>query len=343
MDMMWALVIITVVVALIFDVINGFHDAATSIATLVSTRVLSPRAAVLWAAFFNFAAMFVFKPEVAHTIKKIVHINPQDPAFVFVVFSALMGAIIWDLFTWWFGLPTSSSHALIGGLVGAGMAYKGTAVIEWTKVWPTIEFIPLAPLIGMAIGFVMMVAIYWIFRRWSPYNIDRLFKKLQFVSAALYSLGHGGNDAQKTMGVIVALLIAAGKISEDTELSLWNSKTLWIVLSCNLAMGLGTAMGGWSIVKTMGMKIAKLKPAGGFCSSSAGAITLFVATHMGIPVSTTHTITGAIIGVGATNKLSGVKWGVAKNILWAWLLTIPLSAAVAATFFLLIKLIHPGF
>ena len=340
---MWTIVIFTVGVALAFDVINGFHDAATSIATLVSTRVLSPRSAVLWAAFFNFAAMFVFRPEVAHTIKKIVHINPQDPAFVYVVFSALMGAIIWDLLTWFWGLPTSSSHALIGGLVGAGMAHKGFSVIEWGKVWSTVKFIPLAPLIGLVIGFVLMVAIYWIFRRWRPGNVDQLFKKLQLVSAALYSLGHGGNDAQKTMGVIVALLIAAGKISEDTELSLWSSKTLWIVLSCNLAMGIGTAMGGWRIVKTMGMKIAKLKPAGGFCSSAAGACTLLMVTYMGIPVSTTHTITGAIIGVGATSNLSGVKWGVAKNIVWAWVLTIPLSAFVAAVFFDMIAFFHPGF
>ncbi len=340
---MWTLVIITVGVALAFDVINGFHDAATSIATIVSTRVLSPRAAVLWAAFFNFAAMFVFRPEVAHTIKKIVHIDPQDPGFVFVVFAALMGAIIWDLLTWFWGLPTSSSHALIGGLVGAGMAHKGFSVIEWGKVWATVKFIPLAPLIGLAIGFAMMVCIYWIFRRWRPGHVDQLFKQLQFVSAALYSLGHGGNDAQKTMGVIVALLIAANKLGEDTELSLWNSDTLWIVVSCNVAMGIGTAMGGWRIVKTMGMKIAKLKPAGGFCSSTAGALTLFMATHMGIPVSTTHTITGAIIGVGATTNLSGVKWGVARSIVWAWVLTIPLSAFVAAVVFDAIAFFHPSF
>lgn len=343
MDPLWIIVIITVFVALIFDVINGFHDAATSIATIVSTRVLTPRAAVVWAAFFNFAAMFVFRPEVAHTIKKIVHIDPTDPAFVFVVFGALLGAIIWDLITWWWGLPTSSSHALIGGLIGAGMAHKGTGVIEWGKVWSTVEFIPLAPLIGLAIGFVLMVCIYWLFRRWRPYNVDQLFKKLQFISAALYSLGHGGNDAQKTMGVIVALLIAADKLSPDTELSLWDSKTLWIILSCNLAMGIGTAMGGWRIVKTMGMKIAKLKPAGGFCSSTAGAIMLFVATHSGIPVSTTHTITGAIVGVGAVNKLSGVKWGVATRIVWAWIFTIPFSAFIAAVCFDIIKLFHPAF
>ncbi len=343
MDPMWIIVFLTVGAALVFDLMNGFLDAANSIATIVSTRVLSPRTAVLWAAFFNFIAIFIFRPEVAHTIKKIVHIDPADPAFVFVVFAALIGAILWDLLTWWWGLPTSSSHALIGGLVGAGMAHKGVGVIEWGRVWATVKFIPLAPLIGLAIGFFFMTIVFWLFRRWRPYNVDRVFRKLQFMSAALYSIGHGGNDAQKTMGVIVALLIAAGLLAPDTELSLTHAGTAWIIVSCNLAMAVGTAFGGWRIVKTMGMRITKLKPVGGFCAETAGAVTLFVATHSGIPVSTTHTITGAIVGVGAVNKLSGIKWGIATRIVWAWIFTIPFSAFIAALCFDAIKLFHPGF
>ena len=339
------IVIGTIVLALAFDVINGFHDAANSIATVVSTRVLSPRIAVLWAAFFNFVAMFAFhQVKVAGTISKIVVIDPKDPGFVYVIFAALIGAVVWDLLTWWWGLPTSSSHALIGGLIGAGMAHKGNSVIEWRhKVLPTIAYIPLAPLIGLVIGFAIMVAVYWIFRRWRPTEVDRLFRKGQLVSAALYSLGHGGNDAQKTMGIIVALLVAAGKMAPRDHLSLRDWDTLWIILACNLAMAIGTAFGGWRIVKTMGMKITKLKPVGGFCAESAGALTLFWATYNGIPVSTTHTITGAIIGVGATTRLSSIKWGVAQRILWAWVVTIPFSALVAALCFYAIKLAHPSF
>ena len=331
-------IVVTVAAALIFDVINGFHDAANSIATVVSTRVLSPRVAVWWAAFFNFVAMFIFAPRVADTIAKIVKIDGKDSVYVYVVLSGLLGAIIWDLFTWWLGLPTSSSHALIGGVAGAGITYKGLEVIQWSNIWKTVKFIPLAPLIGLVIGFAVMIGVYWLFRRWRPNNVDRLFRKLQLISAALYSLGHGGNDAQKTMGIIMALLMAGGLMKPGTQLSVTNLDTMWIILSCHLAMGIGTAFGGWRIVKTMGMKITKLKPVGGFCAESAGAATLFMATHMGIPVSTTHTITGAIVGVGATTNASGIKWGVAGRIVWAWLFTIPAAGVIAAGCFYLIRL-----
>lgn len=331
-------IIITVCAALIFDIINGFHDAANSIATVVSTRVLSPRIAVLWAAFFNFIAMFVFAPRVADTIAKIVRIDGTDTVYVWVVLAGLLGAIVWDLITWVLGLPTSSSHALIGGVAGAGMAYKGTDVIHFEVIWRAVQFIPLAPLIGLVIGFGFMIAVLWIFRRFRPTEVDRIFRKGQLLSAALYSLGHGGNDAQKTMGIIVALLIAGGILTPGTELSLSHPETAWIVISCNLAMGVGTAFGGWRIVKTMGMKITKLKPVGGFCAESAGAVTLFMATHFGIPVSTTHTITGAIVGVGATQKLTGIKWGVAGRIVWAWVFTIPASALIAAGCFYVFRL-----
>jgi PiT family inorganic phosphate transporter len=337
------LVVSTVAVALIFDVINGFHDSANSIATVVSTRVLSPRAAVLWAAFFNFVAMFIFVPRVADTISKIVIIDASDPAYVYVVLTGLIGAIAWDLITWAFGLPTSSSHALIGALIGAGVAHHGIGVIRWQAVWMTVKYIPIAPIVGLTLGFVLMVIVYWIFRRWRPASVDSLFRRGQLLSAALYSLGHGGNDAQKTMGIIVALLVAAGYFSPKTQLSLLDWKTLWIILSCHAAMAVGTAFGGWRIVKTMGMKITKLKPVGGFCAETAGAVTLFTVTHMGIPVSTTHTITGAIVGVGSTTKFSTIKWGIAARIVWAWVLTIPCSALMSAAIFYAIKWIHPGF
>ena len=336
-------IIAAVVIGLLFDVINGFHDAANSIATVVSTRVLSPRVAVLWAAFFNVVAMFVFTPHVADTISKIAKIDGRDKVYVYVVLAGLAGAIIWDLITWRLGLPTSSSHALIGGVAGAGLAYKGAAVIHWANIWKTVKFIPLAPLIGLSIAFVVMIIVYWIFRRWKPNDVDRLFRKGQLVSAALYSLGHGGNDAQKTMGIIMALLIAGGIMAPDTKLSLTNLSTLWIIFSCHLAMGIGTALGGWRIVRTMGMKITKLRPVGGFCAETAGATTLFLATSLGIPVSTTHTITGAIVGVGATNKLSGIKWGIAGRIVWTWILTIPAAGLISAGCFHLIKVIHVGF
>ena len=343
MDPLILTVIVIVAVALIFDVINGFHDAANSIATIVSTRVLSPKVAVFWAAFFNFIAMFVFAPKVADTISKIVIINSTESAFLYVVFAGLLGAIVWDLITWWFGLPTSSSHALIGGLTGAGLAYKGMAIIRWEKIIQTASFIPLAPIIGLGVAFGFMIAIYWIFRKWVPQRVDWLFRKGQFVSAALYSLGHGGNDAQKTMGVIVAVLVAAGLHHPEKQLTLANWDTLWIILSCNLAMAIGTALGGWRIVKTMGMKLTKLKPVHGFCAETAGAFTIFLATNMGIPISTTHTIAGSIIGVGSTTNLAGIKWKIAFRIVMAWFLTIPASAIVSAICFWIIKLISPAF
>jgi PiT family inorganic phosphate transporter len=333
----------TVAVALIFDIINGFHDSANSIATVVSTRVLSPKVAVWWAAFFNFVAMFIFAPRVADTIAKIVKIDGHDTVYVYVVLAGLIGAIVWDLITWWLGLPTSSSHALIGGVAGAGLAYKGLDVIRWANIWKTVQFIPLAPLIGLVAAFCIMIIVSWIFRRWRPQEVDRLFRKGQLFSAALYSLGHGGNDAQKTMGIIMALLMAGGIMDPDTKLSLMHLNTMWIILSCHLAMAIGTAFGGWRIVKTMGMKITKLKPVGGFCAETAGAATLFMATHMGIPVSTTHTITGAIVGVGATDRLSGIKWGVAQRIVWAWIFTIPAAGLISASCFYFIKFIHTGF
>jgi len=245
--------------------------------------------------------------------------------------------------TWWWGLPTSSSHALIGGFAGAGVAHAGWNVLRWDKIVTTVKFIPLAPVMGLAIAFVLMVTVYWIFRKWRPTAVDRLFRRCQLVSAAFYSLGHGGNDAQKTMGIIVALLVASGRLDPDVQLSLVDSRTLWIILSCHAAMGVGTALGGWRIVRTMGMKITKLKPVGGFCAETAGAFTLFLATHSGIPVSTTHTITGSIIGVGATTKLSGIRWGVAGRIVWAWILTIPAAALVGALSFGAIRALHPGF
>jgi PiT family inorganic phosphate transporter len=343
MDSMMITVIAIVAIALIFDVINGFHDAANSIATVVSTRVLSPRFAVLWAAFFNFIAMFVFAPKVANTISKIVIIDSNNSAFIYVVLAGLLGAIVWDLITWWFGLPTSSSHALIGGLMGAGLMYKGPEVIRWEKIVQTSAFIPLAPLIGFGTAFLFMLAVYWAFRKWSPRRVDGFFRKGQLVSAAMYSLGHGGNDAQKTMGVIVALLVAAGMMKSDVQLSLNNGSTLWIILACHLAMAVGTAMGGWRIVKTMGMKLTQLKPVHGFCAETAGAFTIFFATRLGIPISTTHTIAGSIIGVGSVKNSANIKWMIAFNIVVAWVLTIPASALVSAICFWIMRLISPNF
>lgn len=340
---MITIVIITIIAALVFDIINGFHDAANSIATIVSTKVLSPKFAVFWAAFFNFAAMFVFAPKVANTIAKIVIIDPADPAFVYVILSGLLGAIIWDLVTWWYGLPSSSSHALIGGLVGAGLAYKGLSIIHWSKVIETATFIPIAPLIGVVLGFVMMLGVIWIFHKFTPHRVDSVFRKGQIVSAALYSLGHGGNDAQKTMGVIVALLVASGIFSPDIKLSLSSWNTLWIILACHIAMAIGTALGGWRIVKTMGMKLTKLKPVHGFAAETSGAMTLFFATSIGVPISTTHTIAGSIIGVGAVTNLTGIKWKIAINIIIAWVLTIPASALVSALCFWLAQALNPGF
>ncbi|MBM2813615.1 MAG: pit [Ignavibacteria bacterium] len=343
MEMQWVIVIVVIGTALVFDIINGFHDAANSIATVVSTRVLSPRFAVLWAAFFNFIAMFVFAPKVADTVSKIVIIKHGDNAYLYVVFAGLLGAILWDLLTWWWGLPTSSSHALLGGFAGAGIAYAGVDVIRWHKLTEALAFIPLAPLLGLAIGFAIMIGVYWIFRKWHPGKVDEIFRKGQLISAALYSLGHGGNDAQKTMGIIVATLVAVGAFDINTKLSLTHWNTLWIILACHLSMAIGTALGGWKIVKTMGMKLTKLKPVHGFCAETAGAMTLFMATFMGIPVSTTHTIAGAIVGVGSTTNASNIKWMIATRIMIAWVLTIPASAIVAALSFYFIKFLHGGF
>jgi PiT family inorganic phosphate transporter len=333
LNALFLLVAATVAAALVFDAINGFHDAANSIATVVSTRVLSPRVAVLWAAFFNFAAMFVFAPKVADTISKIVHIRQGDPVYVDVVLAGLIGAIAWDLLTWWWSLPTSSSHALIGGFAGAGIAYNGWSAVYWDRLFSVVAFIPIAPLIGFVFGFGFMLAVFWIFRKWRPAAVDTLFRKGQLISASLYSLGHGGNDAQKTMGIIVALLVAYGSFTPETQLSLTDFGTAWIILACHFAMAVGTAMGGWRIVKTMGLRVTKLQPVGGFCAETAGAATLFMATFLGIPVSTTHTIAGGIIGVGSTHRLSGINWEIAVRIVLAWIVTIPCSAIVSALAF----------
>lgn len=331
MELPFILVVVTVFIALIFDFVNGFHDAANSIATVVSTRVLKPKLAVLWAAFFNFVAMFVFAPRVAETVAQIVKIEMADINYIYVVLYGLISAVIWDLLTWWLKLPTSSSHALIGGYVGAGVAYAGWNALRWDKLIEILLFIVAAPLIGFILGFGLLLLLFWLFRYSKPAHVNNGFRRGQLFSAALYSIGHGANDAQKTMGIIMALLLAAGFVSADTTLSLLNPQTAWIVLSCQAAMALGTAMGGWRIVKTMGMKITKLKPIGGFCAETAGAMTLFFASYLGVPVSTTHTITGSIMGVGTVaNRLSGVRWGVAVRIIWAWLLTIPMTALLSA-------------
>ena len=315
-------IVIGVAVALIFDVINGFHDAANSIATVVSTRVLSPHQAVAWAAFFNFIAFLIFGVHVAKTIGKGV----VDPAVVTppLVLAGLAGAIVWNLVTWWWGLPSSSSHALVGGYVGAALAKAGPAAVVAEGVTKTAVFIVLSPLIGMVIGFINMWIVMWIFHRSTPARVDRLFRRLQLVSAAAFSLGHGGNDAQKTMGIISALLFSTGYLTGEFRVP------LWVVLSAHAAMGLGTMAGGWRIVRTMGMRITKLQPVGGFCAETAGAVTLFAVTALGIPVSTTHTITGAIVGVGSTRRLSAVRWGIAGRIVWAWIFTIPVAGAISA-------------
>jgi PiT family inorganic phosphate transporter len=334
------LVIVTILLALCFDFFNGFHDAANSIATVVSTRVLSPRLAVVWAAIFNFIAAFIFGTAVAKTIGSgMIDVTRITQ---YVVLSGLMGAIVWDILTWWWGLPTSSSHALIGAYAGAAIARAGFGVIlphGWTK---TLVFIVVAPILGMVLGLIFMTITFWIFRRSAPQNVDALFRRLQLLSAAAYSLGHGGNDAQKTMGIIAGALYAAGIITRHEFSTTWGHFHWPIILGANLAMGLGTYFGGWRIVHTMGSKITKLKPVGGFCAETAGAITLFTTAAAGIPVSTTHTITGAIVGVGSTQRLSAVRWGVAGKIVWAWILTIPASAAVAAVLFWIIRSFNPS-
>lgn len=334
MTIAFGILIVAIVIVLIFDLINGFHDAANSIATVVSTQVLGPGVAVLWAAFFNFIAMFIFTPRVADTISKIIKIGLSDFLYLYVVLIGVLSAIFWSLLTWWFGLPISSSHALIGGVAGAGVAHGGWDVIEWEKFNLTVAFIVIAPIIGLILGSFFMFAIYWIFRRWRPAAVDRLFRKGQLLSAALYSIGHGTNDAQKMMGIIMALLLAAGQIGPEIPLSLEEPRTSWIIIACHAAMGLGTALGGWRIVKTMGMKITKLEPVGGFCAETGGASTLFFVSYFGIPVSTTHTIVGSIVGVGLmSHKLSNVRWYIAEKIVWAWILTIPLTAGLAAIMF----------
>jgi inorganic phosphate transporter, PiT family len=317
-----AVVIVLVIVALAFDFMNGFHDAANSIATVVSTRVLTPYQAVLLAAFFNFVALFVFQLKVASTVGKGI----VDPEIVdhYVVFGALVGAIAWNVITWWYGIPSSSSHALIGGLVGAAVAKAGTGYLIPAGIFKTVAFIFVAPLLGMVFGALLMLMVAWIFVRTTPARVDRWFRRLQLVSASAYSLGHGGNDAQKTAGIIWVLLIGAGYLGTDDPLP------YWVVVSCYIMIGLGTAFGGWRIVKTMGQRITKLKPVGGCCAETGGAMMLFLATALGIPVSTTHTITGAIIGVGSTQSVSAVRWGVAGNIVLAWVLTIPCTAFIAA-------------
>ena len=333
------LVLITILVALIFDFVNGFHDSANSIATVVSTRVLSPRLAVLWAATFNFLAAFFLGTAVAKTIGSgMVHLEFVNQ---YVVLAGLFGAIVWDLFTWWWGLPTSSSHALIGGYAGAALANAGlhqgigslASVIILPGWYKTLVFIAVAPVIGLVLGFLFMLAIYWIFRRSAPQAVDRLFRRLQLLSAAAYSLGHGANDAQKTMGIIAGALYTGGLMSKSDMLGGWGRLHWPIILAAHAAIALGTYLGGWRIVKTMGQRITKLKPVGGFCAESAGAFTLFATALAGIPVSTTHTITGAIVGVGAIHRVSAVRWGVAGRIVWAWIFTIPAAALMAATAF----------
>ncbi|APA84979.1 inorganic phosphate transporter [Paraburkholderia sprentiae WSM5005] len=311
-----------VAIALVFDFMNGFHDAANSIATVVSTGVLKPQQAVAFAAAFNVIAYFVFHLKVATTVGK----GTIDPDIVdhYVIFGALVGAIAWNVITWVYGIPSSSSHALIGGLVGAALAKSGWGSLNWDGLMKTVAFIFISPLLGFVLGSFFMLLVSWLYFRTPPSKVDRRFRRLQLISAGLYSLGHGGNDAQKTIGIIWMLLIATGFASMKAD-----APPLWVIGGCYLSMGLGTLFGGWRIVRTMGQKITKLKPVGGFCAESGGAITLFTASALGIPVSTTHTITGAIVGVGATQKLSAVRWGVAGNIVWAWILTIPASAVLS--------------
>ena len=320
-EALWVVVML-VLLALAFDFMNGFHDAANSIATVVSTGVLKPGQAVLFAATFNFVAIFIFHLSVAATVGKgIVQPGVVD---THVVFGALTGAITWNLITWYYGIPSSSSHALIGGIVGAVIAKAGTGALITGGIMRTVAFIFVSPLLGFLLGSLMMLLVAWIFRKTAPSRIDGWFRRLQLVSAGAYSLGHGGNDAQKTIGIIWMLLIATGYVTAQEK-----SPPMWTIVSCYVAIAAGTMFGGWRIVKTMGQKITKLKPVGGFCAETGGAITLFIATGLGIPVSTTHTITGAIVGVGSARRASAVRWGVAGNIVWAWILTIPATAFVA--------------
>lgn len=317
-------IIFLVVLALAFDFMNGFHDAANAIATVVSTRVMKPHTAVAMAAFCNVAAIFVFELKVAATVGK----GTIDPSIIdhYVVFGALVGAIAWNVITWYYGIPSSSSHALIGGLIGAAIAKAGPGSLITSGVVKVVSFILISPLLGMVLGSLMMILVSWIFRRSTPRRVDSWSRKLQLISASAYALGHGGNDAQKTIGIIWMLLISAGMVHSGEHVP------YWVVVACYTAIGLGTIFGGWRIIKLMGQKITKLRPVGGFCAQTGGAATLFFATALGIPVSTTHTITGAIVGVGATKRLSAVRWGLAGTIVWAWVLTIPCSALISAIF-----------
>ncbi|MBL8314481.1 MAG: inorganic phosphate transporter [Rubrivivax sp.] len=328
---LWVVVML-VALALLFDFMNGFHDAANSIATVVSTGVLRPSQAVVFAAFFNVVAIFVFHLKVAATVGKGI----VDPGVVdqYVIFGALVGAIAWNVITWFYGIPSSSSHALIGGIVGATVAKAGTGPLIASGVLKTVAFIFVSPFLGFLLGSVLMVVVAWICRRTSPLRVDNVFRRLQLVSAGLYSLGHGGNDAQKTIGIIWLLLLTAG-ISTPAD----TAPPVWVIWSCYLAIGLGTMFGGWRIVKTMGQRITKLKPVGGFCAETGGAMTLFLASSIGIPVSTTHTITGAIFGVGSVRNASAVRWGLAGHIVMAWVITIPVTAFIAAVFYGLGRLV----
>ncbi|MBN8489199.1 MAG: inorganic phosphate transporter [Burkholderiales bacterium] len=319
-------VVLLVVLALAFDFMNGFHDAANSIATVVSTGVLKPQQAVLFAAFFNVIAIAIFQLKVASTIGKGI----VEPGVVdhHVVFGALIGAITWNVITWWYGIPSSSSHALIGGIIGAVITKAGLSKLIGAGIAKTVVFIFVSPFLGFVLGSLMMVAVSWVFRRTAPMRVDRWFRRFQLVSAGLYSLGHGGNDAQKTIGIIWMLLVASGYMASTDK-----APPDWVIWSCYMAIGLGTMFGGWRIVKTMGQRLTKLKPVGGFCAETGGAMTLFLATALGIPVSTTHTITGAILGVGSVRNRSAVRWGLAGNIVWAWIFTIPAAAFVAGVFY----------
>ena len=325
--MSMGVIIFLVVLALAFDFMNGFHDAANAIATVVSTRVMKPHTAVAMAAFCNVAAIFVFELKVAATVGK----GTIDPSIIdhYVVFGALVGAIAWNVITWYYGIPSSSSHALIGGLIGAAIAKAGPGSLITSGVVKVVSFILISPLLGMVLGSLMMILVSWIFRRSTPRRVDSWSRKLQLISASAYALGHGGNDAQKTIGIIWMLLISAGMVHSGEHVP------YWVVVACYTAIGLGTIFGGWRIIKLMGQKITKLRPVGGFCAQTGGAATLFFATALGIPVSTTHTITGAIVGVGATKRLSAVRWGLAGTIVWAWILTIPCSAVIGALFWYL--------
>ncbi len=331
LDLATLIVIITIALALIFDFLNGFHDAANSIAAIVSTRVLKPHWAVIWAAFFNFVSFLFFGVHVAMTIGT----GLIDPSIIDtqIILSALLGAIFWNIITWYYGLPSSSSHALIGGLLGAGIARAGTAPLEWAGICKVLAFIVISPLLGILMGMIFIVCITRLFFYSSPQKVDGWFRKMQFVSSACISLGHGSNDAQKTMGIIAILLYSNGMLGNHFHIP------AWVVIICNFVIALGTCFGGWRIVRTMGMKITKLKPVSGFCADTASALTLALATLLGIPVSTTHTVTGSIIGVGSINGFSAVRWGVAKNIVWAWVLTIPAAGIVAAIIFALLQVI----